>query len=115
MIKTLLILGLGIGIGSLFVFQVYKDKYWYPVEKSDETFLQSLNTENVSLSSYEKSIEDSVLTDLGEKSRYCWDTIKLVNGETLTGSFATNFGDGDYFLRKEDSLFIPKKSILYFK
>ena len=58
---------------------------------------------------------DLVLFELSENSRYCWRTVKLINGETLTGSFGTDFDDGDYFLRKEDTLFIPKENVLYYK
>lgn len=115
MIKTLLTLGLGIGIVSLFVFQVYKEKYWYPVVKGEDTFFQTLDATNSELYSPKGNINDSVLLELSEKSRYCLSTIKLVNGETLKGSFGKDFADGDYFLRKEDTLFIPKESVLYYK
>lgn len=115
MIKTLLTLGLGIGIGSLFVYQVYKEKYWYPVVKGEETLFQALDAKKSELYEPKENINDSVLLELSEKSRYCWTTIKLINGETLKGSFGTDFDDGDYFLRKEDTLFIPKESVLYYK
>ena len=50
-----------------------------------------------------------------DDSRFSWDTIKLINGEVLTGSFENGFDDGEYFLRQNDKLFIPMQNVLYYK
>ncbi len=115
MIKTLLTLGLGIAIGALFVFQVHNNKNWYPVEKAEVIPFQTSYAKNTELYSPKEFENELVLFELSENSRYCWRTVKLINGETLTGSFGTDFDDGDYFLRKEDTLFIPKENVLYYK
>ncbi|MBD3906753.1 MULTISPECIES: hypothetical protein [Chryseobacterium] len=112
--KTLLTLLLGIIIGVSFIYLVFDYKNNHPVkEKNNKLFLNKEKYTSLYPSGDIK--EDSLLIKFAEDSRYCWDTIKLINGEVLTGSFATNFGDGDYYLRKEDTLFIPKESVLYYK
>lgn len=71
------------------------------------------NSNNINNNLFDLIQRDSLRQ--ADDSRFCWDTIKLINGEVLTGSFANGFDDGEYFLRQNDKLFIPMQNVLYYK
>lgn len=109
---------LGLFCGS--VFTLLLNFYYHQSTYKDDKEIQRLNF-GVEEDLYRSDIKSLSLLDntdsLGtiDESKFCWDTIKLINGEILTGAFANGFDDGEYFLRKDDRLFIPMQNVLYYK